>query len=75
MSDETPEAQETPSFGEALAELETILLRIESEETDIDALATELGRAAELLELARGKIRKVDAEVTQIVQRLEEDEA
>lgn len=60
------------SFSEALAELETILQRIESEETDIDRLADELKRAAELLEICRGKIRRAEAEVTQIVQKLDE---
>lgn len=68
MSTETSGA----SFSEALSELEAILQRIESEETDIDRLAVELKRAAELLEICRGKIRRAEAEVTQIVQKLDE---
>lgn len=64
----------TPTFTEALEELEQILRRIEGEETDIDALAGELKRATELLELARGKLRKAEVEVTQIVQSLDEEE-
>lgn len=67
MSEETGGA----SFSAALAELEDILRRIESEETDIDRLADELKRAAELLEICRGKIRRAEAEVTQIVQKLD----
>jgi len=63
-----------PSFTEAIRELEAILGRIEGEEVDVDALATELARAAELLELCRGKIRKAEVEVTQIVQKLEADQ-
>ena len=63
---------ESPSFSDALAELEAILQRIESEETDIDRLAIELKRASELLELCRGKIRRAELEVTQIVQKLDE---
>jgi exodeoxyribonuclease VII small subunit len=66
MSEETG-----ATFSEALAELEEILRRIESEETDIDRLADELKRAAELLEICRGKIRRAEAEVTQIVQKLD----
>lgn len=58
------------SFGEAIRELETILSRIETEEIDIDHLASELKRAGALLELARAKIRKAEVEVTQIVQKL-----
>jgi exodeoxyribonuclease VII small subunit len=60
------------SFSEALVELEAILRRIESEETDIDRLADELKRAAELLDLCRAKIRRAEVEVTQIVQKIEE---
>jgi len=63
-------AADGPGFAEAMAELEAILGRIETEETDIDALATELRRAAQLLELCRAKIRKAEVEVTQIVQQL-----
>lgn len=62
------------SFREAMEELEGILERIEGEEVDIDRLAEELRRAAQLLDLCRGKIRKAEVEVTQIVQSLEEDE-
>ena len=65
-------AADGPGFAAAMAELEAILTRIETEETDIDALAGELRRAAELLELCRGKIRRAEAEVTQIVQQLAE---
>ncbi len=63
-----------PSFSEAMAELESILARIESEEIDVDDLAHELRRASELLEIARGKIRKAEVEVTQIVQALDAEE-
>jgi exodeoxyribonuclease VII small subunit len=73
---ETPETpgKDTPSFRAAMDELEGILERIEGEEVDIDRLAEELRRAAWLLELCRGKIRKAEVEVTQIVQSLERDE-
>jgi exodeoxyribonuclease VII small subunit len=72
---DTPQAGETPlSFREAMDELEGILERIEGEEIDIDRLAEELRRAAQLLDLCRGKIRKAEVEVTQIVQSLEEEE-
>ena len=63
---------EEPSFSAALEELEAILRRIEAEETDIDHLAEELRRASVLLEICRGKVKRAEVEVTQIVQRLEE---
>jgi len=72
---QTPNPQNTadePSFRAAMDELEGILERIEGEEIDIDALAEELRRAAQLLDLCRGKIRKAEVEVTQIVQSLEQ---
>jgi len=62
------------SFRDAMEELEGILERIEGEEVDIDRLAEELRRAAQLLDLCRGKIRKAEVEVTQIVQSLEDEE-
>lgn len=65
-------AADGPGFTAAMAELEGILSRIEAEEIDVDALAAELRRAAELLEVCRGKIRRAEAEVTQIVQQLAE---
>jgi exodeoxyribonuclease VII small subunit len=74
MSASDATASGGPSFGEAMEELEAILRRIEDEEVDIDRLAAELRRAAELLELCRSKIRKAEVEVTQIVQGLEDEE-
>ena len=65
-------AADGPGFTAAMAELEGILSRIEAEEIDVDALAAELRRAAELLEVCRAKIRRAEAEVTQIVQHLAE---
>jgi len=66
--------QEEPALGfrQAMEELEGILERIEGEEIDIDQLAQELRRAAQLLDLCRSKIRKAEVEVTQIVQSLTE---
>lgn len=62
------------SFTEAMQELEAILNRIDSDTVDVDKLAMELRRATELLELCRGKIRKAEVEVSQIVQKLDSDD-
>ena len=70
MSDENATSLEL-TFGEAISELEAILRRIEAEETDIDELAGQLKRATGLLDLCRGKIRKAETEVNQIVADLE----
>ncbi len=65
---EAPTGEET-SFGVAMEELESILERIDGDGIDIDQLAGELRRATELLEICRGKIRKAEVEVNQIVQQ------
>ncbi|MEM9556220.1 MAG: exodeoxyribonuclease VII small subunit [Acidobacteriota bacterium] len=62
---------DAPDFGAALDELETILRRIDEDDVDIDRLADELRRATELLDLCRGKIRRAELEVEQIVQKLD----
>jgi exonuclease VII small subunit len=61
MTAKKSDDNEETRFSEAMDELQAILVRIEDEETDIDALA--------------GKIRKAEIEVTQIVQSLEEADA
>ncbi|MDA8017730.1 MAG: exodeoxyribonuclease VII small subunit [Thermoanaerobaculia bacterium] len=63
--------QAEPTFTDAMTELESILTRLDEDSVDIDRLAKELRRATELLELCRSKIRKAEAEVTQIVQQLD----
>lgn len=65
------ETSDTPSFGDAMTELEAILRRVEGEEIDIDELADELKRAATLLELCRRKIRRAEVEVSQIMSRID----
>ena len=65
------DANNTPSFSEAMHELEAILQRIDNDAIDIDRLAGELERATQLLALCRGKIQKAEVEVSQIVQQFE----
>ena len=67
-----PAPKDEPGFTAAMRELESILQRIEGDDLDIDRLADELKRATALLELCRGKIRRAELEVTEIVQKLEQ---
>lgn len=62
------------SFSEAITELEKILSGIEDESIDIDTLADELQRATQLLESARGKLRRAELEVRQVVERMQADD-
>lgn len=59
-------------FSDAVRELEEILRRIEGEEIDLDRLAAELRRATALLEMCRGKVKRAEVEVQQIVAGLDE---
>ena len=65
-------AEQVGSFSESLAEIEEIVGRIEAEDVDIDLLAEELRRAAELLEVCRAKIRRAEVEVLNVVESLDE---
>lgn len=69
-----PSATDGGSFSESLAEIEEIVGRIEAEDVDIDLLADELRRAAELLEVCRAKIRRAEVEVRNIVDSLDESD-
>ena len=65
----------TPSYSAALAELEAILAELESGEVDIDLLAAQVRRAAELLELCRDRVDEARVEVTRIVAQIDDDAA
>lgn len=69
--DENQEDGADVPFSTALEQLEEILRGIEDDETDVDRLAEELRRATKLLEICRGKIRKAEVEVRQIVDQLD----
>ncbi len=66
---------ETPSFGDAMNELETILEEIEGEAIDLDDLSGHVERAAELIKLCRGKIERTEAQVASIMDDLRPDES
>ena len=53
-------------FGEAMAELEEILRRIEGEEVDIDELAVKVKRSAELIRICRSRIEAATIQVEAI---------
>jgi exodeoxyribonuclease VII small subunit len=59
-------------YAQALAELEEILDALEDDTVDVDRLATQVQRAAELIRICRGRIRDARVDVEQIVADLEE---
>ena len=62
-----------PRYGEAAAELETILQEIETGEVDIDDLTRKVERAAELIRLCRDKLRATEVRVKKIVDEMASD--
>ena len=62
---------EEVKFGEALAELETIVRAIESNEVDLDELAEKVDRAAVLVELCRDRIETTQMRVREIIDGFE----
>ncbi|MDY3979569.1 MAG: exodeoxyribonuclease VII small subunit [Tidjanibacter sp.] len=54
-------------YAEAMAELETILAKMNSAENDIDTLSTQVARATELIRICRTRLKKVEADVSEIL--------
>lgn len=63
------------SYAEAMAELDGLLRALEADDLDVDALATRVGRAAELIAYCRARIRTTEDRVQEIVSALEEPAA
>ncbi len=70
----TPKKEKTPSFGEAITEVEGILSRLEADEIDIDDLSSEVKRAVTLVDACRDKLRKTEMEIKAFVDDLDQDE-
>ena len=58
---------ETMKYEEALAQLETIVRKMESNEFDIDELAAQLKTAQQLITFCKDKLTKTDAELQKIM--------
>jgi exodeoxyribonuclease VII small subunit len=64
-----------PGYGEAMAELETILDELEGDQLDVDLLAERVQRASELLKVCRTRIARAQQDVDRIVSDLEDFDA
>lgn len=65
MSEPTPVAE--LGYADALAELESILDRLEHDEPDVDRVAADVARAAELVQHCRGRISSARLKVEEVV--------
>ena len=61
-----------PTYGEAMAEIEEILEKIESGELDVDELTDKVKRVASLLDICKKKLKTTEAEIQKVIEGLEE---
>ena len=54
-------------YEAALAELQTIVNKMENDELDIDQMSEKLKRAQELIKLCKDKLTKTDEEIKKIL--------
>lgn len=59
------------SYSEAMAEIEDILEKIESEELDVDELAEKVKRVSTLLKTCKAKLTQTNEQVEQILKEME----
>ena len=60
-----------PGYAAALAELETILADLERADVDVDVLAAQVARAAELIGFCRDRIGSARLQIEQVVAGLD----
>lgn len=60
------------TYGNAIAELESIVSKMQSDDCDIDALAGYTTRALELLKFCKEKLYTTDTEVKKCLEALSE---
>jgi len=55
------------SYGEAVAEIESILEKIENAVLDVDELAEQVSRVTLLLKMCRDRLHKTEAQIEEIL--------
>ncbi|MGI9601295.1 MAG: exodeoxyribonuclease VII small subunit [Acidimicrobiales bacterium] len=66
------DTETSQGYADALAELDDILSDLEADDIDVDALATKVERAAELIRLCQGRIATARVQVEKVVADLDE---
>lgn len=61
------------NYDKAVAELEKILLVIQSPDANIEDLSSKLKRAKELLKACKAKLREVEVDIESVLSEEEED--
>jgi exodeoxyribonuclease VII small subunit len=65
-------SDESIGYSEAVAELEHILEQLERPDVDVDVLARQVQRAAELIRMCRARIAAARIEVETVVTQLDD---
>ena len=61
-------AKEKISYSEAVAEIESILEKIEGGNLDMDELAEKVNRVTDLLKLCRDRLHKTETRINKILE-------
>ena len=64
----------SPTYKEAVEEIEAIVEEIENESVDVDALTDKVKRAAFLIRFCKENLRKTDQEVKKVLKDFEKDD-
>ena len=68
-----PGPDERVEYGAALEELQEILSELESENVDVDRLASRVERAGALIRLCQGRLAAAELQVERVVDALNTD--
>jgi exodeoxyribonuclease VII small subunit len=66
-------AKKIVSYAEAIAEIEDIVEKIENNQLDVDELAVNVKRVAELIKLCKAKLRSTEEEVEKILKEFDDE--
>jgi exodeoxyribonuclease VII small subunit len=64
-------ATKKQSYKEAFTELEEILIKIESDELNVDDLTAQVKRAAELIKFCKSKLFETESEIEKIIAEID----
>jgi exodeoxyribonuclease VII small subunit len=65
---------DTPSYKDAIEEIESIVGEIENETVDVDVLAEKVKRAAYLIKYCKSKLKATDNEVKKVLREFEKED-
>lgn len=67
------DGKQPKSYGEAIAEVESILARFSGGELDVDTLAAQVKRATELIAWCRTRLEKAEQDVAEALGNRQDD--